>query len=359
MSSEQVETVDQHSTRWRLVSPPQTPLIRPMRSQTGLTSSTQAITSLSLCQSSSHTSSLQYGSSYSDGRREPAEKRLTYLGGNYTLQCPKSASTTDQERVNVRPQLRPAPHSHHLPSPSTQRGRTAKRRCVSVDVAKKARSHFSSPDRFLSPRPSPLSQDSPYHSSKSPSTLSPREKHTRERDHSQDPFRSPSASRSRQIIRQSSVSRRSNAPHFVPHFVQDNEHPEITREGNGNLDIRRRVSAGGVWNVGGNTATFSGPTPAVDNGHGGLVSSGSNAPLYVAHFLDRETSSQDSERHRSRISLALDIDEANRILRSTRMPQVTPPLTGHDSSRYSPLTWQNGLWMRDGQTRRKLASCSF
>lgn len=362
MSSEQAETVDQNSsdsTQWQLMSPPHTPLIRPMRSQTGLTSSTQAITSLSLCQSSSPTSLLQYGSSYSDGKRKTAEKRLIYLGGNSTLQCLESASTTDPDRVNVRPQLRPAPHSHFLPSPSTPRGRTAKRRCVSADVANKARSHFSSPDRFLSPRSSPLSQDSPYHSSKSPSTLGPVEKHSRERNHSQDPFRPPSASRSRQIVRQSSVFRRSNAPHFVPHFVQDNERPEIARESNGHLDIRRQVSAGGVWNVGGNTAAFSGPTPAVDNGHGGLVGSGSNAPMYIAHFLDRETPRQDTERHRSRLSLALDIDEASRILRSTRMLQVLPPMTGHNSSRYSPMIWQDGTWMRDGQTRCKLRfSCS-
>ena len=239
--------------------------------------------------------------------------------------------------------------------PVTPRGRTAER-AVSADIALKARTHFSSPDRFIAHRSPPVDLYSPYRSNKSPDNLTPREKSWRERDHSQDPFHQHGPSRSRQIIRQLSGPRRFNAPHIVPHFVRDQEQGDATRDRSAPANLQRQVSAGAVWNVGGASPAYSGPLPAIDDGRGGLVGSGTTAPLHVAHFLDEGTPNTDIERHRNRLSLALGIDEANRVLRHIlprSLPTSLEGRTNNDCSRFAPFVWQNGAWSQTGATRRE------
>ena len=249
-------------------------------------------------------------------------------------------------------QFRPGLHAHqsyNQTSPSEKRGRSTERRCVSAEVANKASAHFSSPDRFITPRSSPFSQDSPFRSSKDSHSLSSIEKYNRTRDYNQDPFRTHNASRSRQAIRR--ISRRTNAPHFVPHFVIEGDQNELSRDARDNFNIQRQVSAGGVWNVGGPSPVYAGPLPAVEDGRGGLLGSGTTAPLHVAHFLDQQTPDEDIERHRSRLSVAMDIDEAQRVLAFTSS-QTSRPLRVPSGSRNSPHIWRDGSWMREGAINR-------
>lgn len=234
--------------------------------------------------------------------------------------------------------------------PRFERGRTLKRRCVSADVAYKARQWFSSPDRFIPLRSPPSSTERPIHSSRSPQGLSPRERYTRSRDHSQDPFRTPISSRSRDAVRRRPLvtDRRSTPPHVVPDFVHANNQSSLQRDPRGVIDIPRQISAGGVWNVGGRGAAQGGPLPGVPDGSGGLLSSGSNAPMYTAQFLDQENQNMDLQRHENRLAIALDIDPASRVLSPRSSPlQAALHADRPMESRDSPFLWRDGAWTRE------------
>ena len=48
----------------------------------------------------------------------------------------------------------------------------------------------------------------------------------------------------------------------------------------------RQISAGAIWNVGG-SAVVQGSVAAIPNGRGGLLASGTNAPLFTASFFNK------------------------------------------------------------------------
>ncbi len=177
---------------------------------------------------------------------------------------------------------------------SPARGRTPSRRCIScVEPSYKARNWFSSPDRFLAPRAGSIERESVFRASKSPHSLSPREKHSRQRDQNVDPFHSTSSSRSRDAIRirRPSPSGRQRPPHFTPSFVHGHDASPSPIDANQPPNTSRQVSAGAVWNVGGSIIAQGGPRPGVHDGHSGLLASGTNGPIHTAHFLDRNDSS--------------------------------------------------------------------
>ena len=124
----------------------------------------------------------------------------------------------------------------------------------------------------------------------------------------------------------------------------------------------RQVSAGAVWNVGGSAHTGqTGPVRAISNGRGGFLSSGSNAPMYTAEFLDRNTQDQEIETMENRVARALDINRTERLIntnRSVREPRRTS--TGsiglkkkhyHDGYK---TKWVNGEWVRSCSSREYL-----
>lgn len=90
---------------------------------------------------------------------------------------------------------------------------------------------------------------------------------------------------------------------------------------NGNLSYRRhshtlgnrQVSAGAVWNVGGPSAVSDTVTGS-STGRGGIFSVGSMAPLHRSAFLSRADPQAEFEVYESRLALAMDIDQAERIL---------------------------------------------
>jgi hypothetical protein len=230
------------------------------------------------------------------------------------------------------------------------RGRPLRRRCVScVETSQKARTCFSSPDRFLAPRAESTDRECVFRVSKSPQSLSPGEREARQRDHNADPFHGTSPSRSRDAIRErrSSPSGRQYPPHFTPSFVHGHDASP------GPVDVLepaagpRQISFGAVWNVGGPNVAQGGPRLGVNDGRGGLLASGTNGPMHTAHFLDRSSPNQDIRQHEDRLALALDIDQASRVLGSTSRPPLTKSASTGSPQR-SPFSWRNNSWLREG-----------
>ncbi|ERF70498.1 hypothetical protein EPUS_07355 [Endocarpon pusillum Z07020] len=242
---------------------------------------------------------------------------------------------------------------------SPSRGRTPSRRCIScVEPSNKARNWFSSPDRFLASRAGSTERESVFRASKSPHNLSPREKHSRQRDPNADPFHltSPSRSRAAIRIRRSSPGGRQRPPHFTPSFVHGHDASPSPIDANPSPNTSRQISAGAVWNVGGPSIAQGGPRPSVHDGHGGLLASGTNSPIHIAHFLDRNDSNCDVQQHENRLALALDIDQASRVLNSISRPPLLESAM-IDAPQRLPFTWKNSSWAREegcdpGQKKR-------
>ncbi|KAL8928843.1 MAG: hypothetical protein Q9208_001621 [Pyrenodesmia sp. 3 TL-2023] len=90
---------------------------------------------------------------------------------------------------------------------------------------------------------------------------------------------------------------------------------------------------GAVWNIGGGVPHANGPIRAISDGRGGLVGSGTNAPLYTASFLVKDDSEEDKDTFSDRLAAALDIDTTRKVL---------------DFSRPQRKTRTYGEWMREG-----------
>lgn len=111
----------------------------------------------------------------------------------------------------------------------------------------------------------------------------------------------------------------------------------------------REVSAGAVWNVGG-SSIVNDTVVGVPNGRGGLLGSGTNAPLYTSMFLSRPDPEAALEVYEQRLALALDIDQIDRILDHST---PTSPLTATPNSTPSPTrgsahVWRDSAWIKDG-----------
>jgi hypothetical protein len=174
-------------------------------------------------------------------------------------------------------------------------------------------------------------------------TLRPRERYTQRRDDSINPFRSDSSlsSRSAAIRQPTNPTHRVSPPQYTPSFVHVTDAlPRGTETGAPRI-TPRQISAGAVWNVGGQvTAQITSPR-AIADGQGGLLSSSTHAPLHIAHFLDHDTPDQDLRRHEDRVALALGVDPATRILLNIR---TEPSLIPDDSVDVRSYNWRNNAW---------------
>jgi meiosis-specific APC/C activator protein AMA1 len=109
------------------------------------------------------------------------------------------------------------------------------------------------------------------------------------------------------------------------------------------------VSFGTVWTVGGLAPLSSG----VQSGHGGLLASGTNAPLYTTSFLAaRSNAIEEMEKHEGRLAEALELDRASRVLEfrdpsGSPLRAVYPP--GSKCSKQKPKTvWKGTEWVMGG-----------
>ncbi|KAI9049684.1 hypothetical protein LZ554_005840 [Drepanopeziza brunnea f. sp. 'monogermtubi'] len=185
---------------------------------------------------------------------------------------------------------------------------------------------FRSPDRFLPRRPTLESAVESFRTSKDTKALTTDEKLLRHKDASPDAFNPrrrvtspiPNAART-EPRRNFSGNRSGSGGATVLTFQRD---PAAT---NG----ERQVSVGTIWRVGGLA-----PISGVSNGRGGLLGSGTNAPLYTTSFTAKPKAQEDKERHESRLAEALELDRVGRIL-EFRDPSTSPLRSQISSSRRS------------------------
>ena len=261
-----------------------------------------------------------------------------------------------QSKLRKRPKISDLQHHQSSPPVLTSatafdRGRTLQRRCASADSVRRARTHFTSPDRYVSARSASIHDESQLRTGRAVGSLTPQERYARRRDVRTSPFRRSSVSPSRIAAsrRPANSSTPLVPPTYTPSFVVAND--ALPR----NVDVStrtvtgRQVSIGAVWNVGGAAAAqipaHFGPRAAVRNGRGGLLASGTNAPMHVAHFLDIETRDQAMRRHENRLAVALDVDPASRVLVNT----LPDPFVDHfplrdNPAQHMPFIWSNNAW---------------
>ena len=99
-----------------------------------------------------------------------------------------------------------------------------------------------------------------------------------------------------------------------------------------------------MWRVGGLAPAIFG----VPNGRGGLLGSGTNAPLYTTSFsAARPRAEEELENHENRLAEALDLDRVSRIL-EFRDFSTSPrkPLTSKErqAELESKTTWTGTEW---------------
>ncbi|KAJ9381179.1 hypothetical protein DTO063F5_6389 [Paecilomyces variotii] len=228
-----------------------------------------------------------------------------------------------------------------------QRKSVTGRRCVSAVAALNTPSSPKSPDRFIPARAPFDPPATPFRLSKAPRHMSPEERFHRRRDHSADPFMPSRPRRAASVPRRRPQDRRYST-RYMPHLVND----AAALRGNGTLglnDALRQISAGAVWNVGGSSAATGNPPVGINDAMGGLLGSGTTAPMYIAKFLEKTTPAEEREKHEARLALALDIDQATRMLDICRISphfESRPSPSSSNYERYSPITWKDNAWKR-------------
>ncbi|KAK8174032.1 WD40-repeat-containing domain protein [Phyllosticta citrichinensis] len=191
-------------------------------------------------------------------------------------------------------------------------------------------------DRFIPPRKSPTTSRETLRLSTPAENLSEVEKFTRQRHPEFDPFgqhvprstRNQSYQNLQGAVRPTGIGPSSPSPEGIL----------APRHGS------REVSNGAVWNVGG-SAIVTDSVPGIPDGRGGMLSSGTNAPLHTTMFLTQVDSESAQEEHERRLAHAMDIDTSSRVLGSFDKPGNPP---GEKTSR-AP-SWINSQWIREGCT---------
>lgn len=276
--------------------------------------------------------------------------------------APSTTMRTDQDPDSSPFPLAPVPLLTFSPTsasgdegPSTPRGR-------GFGTKARYRTPSTSPDRYISNRYTPQDASKTFRLSKPSQQLSSMEKLLRHPSASPDPFGPLNIRR----VREARINASANAN---PRAIQ----PRTRTIGTTNVQHppqdplalqNRQVSAGAVWNVGGNSqATPSGPVRGISDGRGGFTSSGSNAPMFTSHFFDDDTLDQDNSQLESRLAVALDIDQTCRILDISRSPaQVRSVSTGSIGTKRkypyfeSRTRWMNGQWVQKGSQSRESTS---
>jgi hypothetical protein len=108
----------------------------------------------------------------------------------------------------------------------------------------------------------------------------------------------------------------------------------------------RQISAGAVWNVGGPSAV-SDTVAAISTGNGGMLGSGTNAPLYTSTFLNRADPEAEFEAYERRLALALEVDQTERVLHHSSLPSSRPGSRQQNTPPHEPHVWRDGAWTQD------------
>ncbi|CAI6339216.1 unnamed protein product [Periconia digitata] len=264
----------------------------------------------------------------------------THVGLHYTqpLTSPNTMKTPPLTRT-----LSPLPVRHASsplrPSQWAARG----------GLIRSPRHQFRAPDRFVaSRRPPNITRESFELNKPSERLINGRLADRGEISHT-DPFRE----RLRRSVRMNEELRNLRETHTIlTGRANPNRRGAIPSLRRGSLAAwNREVSAGAVWNVGG-SSVMSDTVVGVPDGRGGLLGSGTNAPLYTSMFLSRPDPEAALEAYEKRLALALEVDLDDRILNHSAPSSSS---TAVPSSPQSPLgstahVWKDSAWTRDGAT---------
>ena len=234
---------------------------------------------------------------------------------------------------------------HPAQTPNPLLNPPPKRRCASANPALRAQTRFTSPDRYVPQRPALHQHTLSFRTSKPPPLLQGREHYTRSRDRTRDPFRSVSD-------RSNEVARRRNGdhtyglrfPHYTPSFVNGNDAGPFVVDPRPPAHSSRQFSSGGFWTVGGRGGAQPGHLHAVTAGLTGMLASGTNAPIHTPDFLDEPTRDDIIHAHEARLALAMDIDQATRVLRYTP-PSIHAARTPQSGT--EGIKWRDNSWTKD------------
>lgn len=113
---------------------------------------------------------------------------------------------------------------------------------------------------------------------------------------------------------------------------------------------------GTVWTVGG----VAPPSSGVPDGRGGLLGSGTNAPLYTASFTAiKPNSREEVETHEARLATALNLDRVSRIIEFRGTSAVPRPFLAARHQDIEPefrTAWRGTEWVMGGRDRSKSKS---
>ncbi|KAL1958143.1 hypothetical protein VTO42DRAFT_4998 [Malbranchea cinnamomea] len=210
---------------------------------------------------------------------------------------------------------------------------------------------LKSPDRFLPERQFQSDVVQLFRLSKNPSQLSQSERIHRRRSSGNDPFRRSNPVRSLSPRRRSPESNRSLSPRHLPRHVEQTAlgiwHNAVSLTG------PQRAGPSPGWTIGGPLGTPTNPAAAVPDGHGGFLGSGTLSPMHVVNFKTRGTREEYLQMHQSRIALALDIDQASRVIKCYDDTLSSWPTSSFSSPMrdFPSPTWKDDAWVYQGRKK--------
>ncbi|PGH36833.1 meiosis-specific APC/C activator protein AMA1 [[Emmonsia] crescens] len=288
---------------------------------------------------SSHSSSPTSSQFDADSSPSPTIASITSPGSSRNITSPLSDSYFSQEKKPGGVEADPSPARSNLLH-ALDRSQS-----VIGSPSPVSRKRFPSPDRFLPAREPYATEVPAFRLSKNPRLLSPREKLLRRRDPRVDPFAPYQPRRRVGLSSSNRLSDRRDTPHHLPRHVSDTS-VYARNDRSASRGNYRQISAGAVWNVGGTSAATGSAPVGVQDGHGGLISTGTNAPMYLANFLDKDTHAQHLKSHESRLAAALDIDQATKILKFGDTSLFMDPKYITEAPQHPPYVWKHSNWVR-------------
>jgi hypothetical protein len=197
------------------------------------------------------------------------------------------------------------------------------------------------PDRFIAnPRPPAATRES-FELNKP----AERESMSRRGTHSsRDPF-SDRLRRSRRLNEELRALRETHSS-IIGRASSARRNNAITPSRSLPISAARQLSAGGVWNVGGPFAA-SDTVAGVSDGRGGVLGSGTNAPLFTSSFFDRADPEAELEAYERRLALALEINQSDRVLQHFPTPEHLNCKQHRGSTPYPHHVWRDSAWTHD------------
>ncbi|KAF2200529.1 WD40 repeat-like protein [Delitschia confertaspora ATCC 74209] len=212
-------------------------------------------------------------------------------------------------------------------------------------------------DRFIPQRRPPNITRESFEVNKPTDRLTPTPGTPPGRPNSSDPF----SRRLRRSVRLNEELRSLRETNFVisGRAVANRRRANLSLRNGAFPGYHRQVSIGGVWNVGG-ASPASDTVVGVPTGRGGMLGSGTNAPLYTSMFLSRSDPEAELETYERRLALAFDVDQSDKVLGNTNPPLNSStassvrssPANNASKERRSKHVWRDGAWVKDGSPSR-------